>query len=162
MSQKKTSGNIRPIFNEYLILGVFAVVALSLLACGAIFGWSEAKIAERSQKPPAEVIAAPAMTSADYEREVSDVMTPFLELAAEFKQENFAADSAPMLELVTKTQERLLNVDRVPADHRTPHLSFVLLLDQWKRALSGSVLDQKTVIEKTETTVRENPWITRK
>ena len=48
---------------------------------------------------------------------------------------------------------------RVSKDSRDAHLAFVLLLDQWKRALGGSKIDQGEVLKKTSELVSENPWV---
>lgn len=160
MTQKAPKRSSIFVFNEFTILFVFAAVSLTMLFFGGLFGVSSLDwdgSAKNSSVPAA--VMPPAPTTEAYQAETRGVMTPFLQAAANMKKENFAVAADPaMLDLVNKTQERMLTV-RVPKDSRDGHLAFVLLLDQWKRALGGSKIDQDAVLKKTPQLTDEYPWV---
>ncbi len=147
------------VFNEFTVLFTFGAVGLVMLLFGGIFGvgnldWDDS--AKEIAAPEAIVQTAP--TTEEYQAEARGAMTPFLQEAVNVRKENFASMDPSMLDLATKTQDRMLDV-RVPKDSRDAHLAFVLLLDQWKRALGGSKIDQKAVLKKTSQLIAENPWV---
>ncbi len=146
-------------FNEFTVLVVFGVVGLGMLLFGGIFGLRDLDLGASEKRVVAPAVVAP--TTEAYQKETRDVMTPFLRQAANVQVQNFSADIPSMLELVTKTQELMLRV-RVPKDSREAHLSFVLLLDQWKRALAGSKSDQAAVLAKTPELVAAHSWVMQK
>jgi hypothetical protein len=93
-----------------------------------------------------------------YRQEAHDVLSPFVNQALEMDKEELGGSDPLFLELTTRTQERLLRL-RVPKEERDSHLTFVLLLDQWKRALEGSSPDRAVVLEGTTRVVAAHPWI---
>ena len=104
MPKKVTEKN--PLFavNEFTVLFVFMAVSLVLLFFGGIFavggpGWDTST----EQTAAQQVIAPPAPTTAAYQAETSEVMTPFLNLALNMQKENFATMDSSMLDLVNKT-----------------------------------------------------------
>lgn len=149
MSKKKEH-----LFNEFTILGAFVVVALSGLIVGSISLIIQAN-AERDSAPEAT-----APTARDYRAEAKAVITPFLGQAAVISQGVFpeGTDTA-MSDLVDLTQERLLGLT-VPASEREVHLSMVILLDQWRRALNGTDRDMAGVIARTDKLLIDYPWLT--
>ncbi len=136
-----------------IVLGAFAATTLAGLAYGAISGLSRADIL-----PPSVPAPLVAPTQEEYRAETSGVMADFWEQSSRMTRADVKAPDPRFVDIVEKTQERLLRV-RVPKDDRDAHLSFVLLLDQWKRALSGSVADQEKVFEKSEAVLTANPWV---
>lgn len=136
-----------------IVLGAFVATTLVGLAYGAISGLSHGDIIPPSV--PAPVVAP---TREEYRTETVGVMADFWEQSARMTREDLRVPDPRFVDIVGKTQERLLRV-RVPREERDAHLAFVLLLDQWKRALDGSAADQEKVFEKTEAVLTENPWI---
>lgn len=136
-----------------IVLGAFAATMLAGLTYGLAMSYAPDEAVPVVEQP---VLVAP--TRAEYRAETVGVMADFWEQSARMTRDDVRNVDPRFLEIVTKTQERLLRV-RVPKDERDAHLSFVLLLDQWKRALGGSVADQEKVFEKTETVLVEYPWI---
>jgi len=140
--------------NELAVVAVFfAIVAIGLIY--AIFNLDLAPSAS-----PGEVVWAPkAPTLDEYRGEARTVLGPFLEQAAVADPDQLVETETVFKSLVDKTQERLLRL-RVPAEAREAHLSFVLLLEQWRRALGGSAADQAKVSGMTEKVTAANPWLT--
>ena len=141
------------LLNEFTVLGVFVVVALAGLAIGAV------SLIMDYQKygPPKPIVLAP--TAADYRVEARAVVGPFLGQAAVIGQ-GVSPEGAEELmgELVDMTQERLLGMT-VPATERDAHLSMVILLDQWRRALDGTDLDMSGVVSRTDDLLVDYPWL---
>jgi hypothetical protein len=138
---------------EMIVLGAFASAVLVGLAYGVF-----ATVVPRDT-PATEAVPVPvAPTQEEYRTEAVAVMADFWQQSANVTAEGLRNPDPRFVEIVTKTQERLLRV-RVPKEDRDAHLTFVLLLDQWKRALNGSTLDQERVFEKSETVRTANPWI---
>lgn len=163
------AGNKRggPPLNEYTVLGGFAVAVLFMLLCGALFLWddmrskagtSDLPTVAGQRGPKQEVLTGPAPSEQEYKAEVASVLSPFLSSALKVQAEDFAMPPAELKDLAQKTQDRLLRV-RVPKEFKDGHLSYVLLLDMWKRALGGSKADQAAVTSKTAETLDENPWL---
>lgn len=138
---------------EMIVLGAFAATTLVGLAYGAISGLSHGDIV-----PPAAPAPLVAPSQEEYRAETADVMADFWEQSSRMTRDDLKVPDPRFVDIVEKTQERLLRV-RVPKDGRDAHLSFVLLLDQWKRALGGSAADQEKVFDKSEDVLTENPWI---
>jgi len=136
------------------VVGVFfAVVAIGLVY--ALFHL------EPSVSPSAQVTApAPSALTIDaYHQEAKSILAPFLEQAVNVAPENLADEGQTLKDLIGKTKDRLLRLSKLPKEARETHVAFVLLLDKWNRALSGSVSDQRTVVESTRQLVAANPWL---
>lgn len=143
--------------NEFTILGAFVAVAFFGLVYGAIVVTTGAAGLRGLDEEIAEVLPA-APTDDEYRADARDVLAPFVAQAAVMGDSAFDGDTSALRQLVEKTQERFLRV-RVPASFRTTHLSFILLFDQWKRALDGSAPDREVVIEKTRQLIGDNMWL---
>ncbi|MEA3248968.1 MAG: hypothetical protein U9Q03_01265 [Patescibacteria group bacterium] len=148
MSKKKVT-----FFNEFTILGTFVVVALAGLAIGAV-----SLIADYQKYGPVEpLVTAPPV--GEYRAEARAVVAPFLGQAAVISQVVVPEGADRVMgDLVDMTQERLLGMT-VPATERDAHLSMVILLDQWRRALSGTELDMAGVATRTDGLLADYPWL---
>ena len=147
----------KPHPNEFTVIGAFVLAGtLSLVVGGTALLLLSRQEVFTSLTPQLEPRKAP--TVAEYRAEARTVLSPFLEQAANMTEEDIGSGDAIVLGLVEKTQERLLNMI-VPADERDAHLAFVLLLDQWKRALKGSAADIARVGDSTSGTVDAYPWV---
>jgi hypothetical protein len=148
-----------PTFTEYAVFGLLVSVVLfgvffsvfSFFAKGGR-GGSNVSVAVSQPTPVAP-------TASQYQDEVRGVMAPFLEQAQKMTSADFSADNSAMNDLATKTQDRMIGI-RVPKEYKDAHLSFVLLLAQWSRALGGSVTDQAAVLQKTAEVIAADPWLT--
>jgi hypothetical protein len=142
--------------NEFAILGVFVAV----VCLGLVFALLQVGMGIGKKRAVSEAsVPTPPPTLGEYQSDASSIMAPFLSQAKRVTVEDFGAtDSAPIAELVQKTQERLLRL-RIPREARDIHLEFVLFLDQWQRALIGSVADQRRVIANTELLFAKYPWL---
>jgi len=141
-------------FNESIVIAAFfAVIAFGLVY--ALFHMTTAP-ASPSSGGAAVLIKAPSLS--EYQSETRSVLAPFLEQAAAADPQRLGAADAVFGDLINKTEERLLRV-RVPAEARDTHRSFVLFLEQWRRAAGGSKLDQDRVAAMTARIASENPWL---
>ncbi len=140
--------------NELTVVGVFFVV----IAIGLVYALLNLDLgpASSGENPDAAAVRAP--TVEEYQGEARSVLTPFLEQAAAVDADGLAAADEVFQALIDKTQERLLRV-RVPAQARETHLSFVLLLEQWRRALRGTAADQARAADMTVKLTSANPWL---
>ncbi len=139
--------------NELTVVGVFFAV----IAIGLVYALFHLNLTPTSPaQPAAPVVKAP--TIEEYQSEARSVLAPFLEQAAAVDSGSLAAADEVFGALIDKTQERLLRV-RVPAQARETHLSFVLLLEQWRRALKGSAADQDRAADMTVKLTSANPWL---
>jgi hypothetical protein len=104
------------------------------------------------------VTAAP--TSDEYRAQAADVLSPFVSQVSAMAPSDFGRAGTEMTAFAAKTQEALLAL-RVPGELREAHLSFVLLLDQWKRALSaaGTEADRAVAVERTRSLLVTYPWL---
>lgn len=147
----------RVLINEFTILGVFIAVVVFGLLYGVLLAVTGTLFPDvRGAFPAAQPVVAPTM--AEYEVEAREVLAPFFTQALQMAPADFAGDTGAMLQLVQKTQDRLLRV-RVPKEYQDAHLGFVLLLDQWKRALAGSGPDREVVLQKTKDQAAANQWL---
>lgn len=147
----------RLLVNEFTIFGVFIAVAVFGLLYGMLLAATGGVPSAVSQDlPELQPVVAPTM--AEYESEAREVLAPFFRQALQTRPEDLTGDTGAMLQLVQKTQDRLLRV-RVPKEYRDAHLGFVLLLDQWKRALTGSAPDRAAVLDKTREQGTANAWL---
>ena len=144
------------LINEYTVFGIFiAIVSLGLLYGGVRVLFSSA-VSHVTQNV---IMQTPQVLSVqDYKRETRDILIPFLTQAKNIKIGENIEDPSLILGMIQTTQDRLLRL-RVPREFLDTHLSFVLLLDQWKRAMNGSRLDQKIAQEKTQSALKTNPWL---
>ncbi|HTM67975.1 MAG TPA: hypothetical protein VL426_01625 [Candidatus Binatia bacterium] len=154
--RKKAQTGLR--INEFTVFGAFVAVAVFGLAYGIIAA-ALGKITVTDDLGEALWQPAPALTPTEYERQAADVLSPFLGQAASMSREDLDGDDTATLQLVEKTQERLLRIAHVPTDHKDAHLRAVLLLDQWKRALAGPGPDREAVLDKTKQLVKDYPWL---
>ncbi|MEY4723585.1 MAG: hypothetical protein RLZZ324_1098 [Candidatus Parcubacteria bacterium] len=142
-------------FDELTVLEVFLVVALFGLVAGATFLALFPQLASQSVVSAVQV----APTPEEYRADAAEAMKQFLSQAGNMTDADFGGTAAPiMLELAGKTQTALLAL-RVPGDLKDAHLAFVLLLDRWKRALSGDVNAQTGLAEKTKQLMATYPWV---
>jgi len=141
------------LFNEFTILGVFVIIAMAGLIVGAV------SIATQSQevRDPEPVVSGP--TASEYRAQASAVFEPFL-TQVRIIGDGTLPDGAGsvMSDLVNLTQERLLGMT-VPSSERDAHLSMVILLDQWRRAIEGTQMDVAGVVLRTESLLEDYPWI---
>ncbi len=136
---------------EFVILAAFVVAVTVGLLYGAVI------VAVSGNRPAA--VAPPAAPTVDaYRAEAQGVLAPFFEQAQRMTSADLAAPSSELVDLVAKTQERLLRLV-VPKEEKDVHLALVLLLEQWKRALAGSAADREAVIDKTRQMIAKNRWL---
>lgn len=141
---------------EFIVFGLVISVACVALLYGITLVFNASpkndSMSAETQQP---VVVAPSTT--EYDSSASDVMTPFLQQAALVTPASFTGDLSLLGDLVTKTEDRLLRL-RLPAERRDAHLSAVLLLGSWKRAIAGSAQDQNDVLSATAEFVKTAPW----
>ncbi len=138
--------------NQLTVLGVFFAVVL----IGLIYGLLNMDLTGLQQ--PLSAPVQPAPTVEQYQADAEEILSPFLVQASKMTAADLASADPVLIDLVQKTQERLLRL-RVPKEEKEAHLSFVLLLDQWRRALSGSSADQGSVLDNTHAVVSQNAWL---
>ncbi|HTK05098.1 MAG TPA: hypothetical protein VL500_05930 [Candidatus Eisenbacteria bacterium] len=144
--------------DEFTVFGAFVAVAVFGLVYGIVaVAVGKFDVSAGYEEPLLQPVEPP--TELEYQTEARDVLSPFFGQALTMRQEDLSGDNSAMLQLVEKTQDRLLRV-RVPADYREFHLSAVLLLDQWKRALAGSKPDRDAALGKTQELAKKSPWLT--
>lgn len=141
--------------SQAAVVGVFfAVIAIGLIY--AVFHLQVVRAPSSALpeafKPP------PPPTIEGYQAEVLSVFGPFMQQAVNINTQNLSSMDPVFASLIEKTQDSLLRV-RVPASEREAHLSFVMLLDQWKRAVGGSRADQDRVSQATRGVAAANPWL---
>ena len=136
--------------NGLAISAVFFLVVAAGLAYG-LFNLDT--VATTPGPQPAAV-----MTEDQNREEARSILGPFISQASGMSARSVDSVGPIFSDLVAKTQDRLLRL-RVPRDARDAHLSFVLLLDRWKRALDGSLSDKNKAIEQTATVLAAHPWL---
>lgn len=140
-------------FNEFTVLGIFVASILIGLTFGLVF-WlsaqsSSADMIKHENRVP---------TVIEYRTDVASVMTPFLVQAESIKTNKVTDDAGEaIIDLANLTQDRLLRM-RVPGSEREAHLSFVILLDQWKQAVKSGG-DLVGVLQRTQKITDEHRWI---
>ena len=140
--------------NELTVVAVF----FAIVAIGLIVTLFSLDLVPESSLQGDVVQARKAPTVEEYRSEARDVLSPFLEQARMIGSDQAAYDETVFLGLVDKTQERLLRLI-VPVQGQEAHLSFVLLLEQWRRAINGSVSDQAQAPDNTQKVIAANPWL---
>jgi len=141
------------VFNEFTIVGVFVAVVFVGLVVGLVSAISAATPTE----PVASVVTAPTLI--EYRTEARAVLAPFLSQAETVDSEALTEEAQiALVDLASRTQERLLRI-RVPASEREAHLSFVVVLDQWKNALAGTSDDLEGVLDRTALLVQKHRWV---
>lgn len=151
----------RHTIGEFLVLGVIVAAACVGVLYGVFMAFKKGDASPSSATPDAQDQPAPvAPAPEEYDASAQEVMAPFLQQAALVTDASFDGDLTALGDLVTKTEERLLRV-RVPADRRDTHLSAVLLLGSWKRAIAGSAQDRKDVLSATATFAASASWSAR-
>ncbi len=139
---------------KFLAVAVFFAV----IVLGAIVGLTY--IAITKAKSP--VHSAPivfAETEEEYHAAAKEVMMPFFLQAEKMTAADVRAVAPEMRELVQKTQDRLLRMERIPKEAQSAHLSFVLLLGSWLRALDGGGAGADALITKTAEIRNEQSWV---
>jgi hypothetical protein len=142
------------IFNEFAVIGVFAVVAISGIFIGAISALTVEATTDAIVVPD---VTAP--TIIEYRTETRSVIAPFLKQIESVQAGSLAAEAADAIaDLAARTQDRLLRV-RVPGSERDAHLSLVIILDEWRTAARGSEADVTGVLERTAKLLSDYRWI---
>lgn len=156
-------------FNQFTVLIGFVIAVLFMLAFGGIYIYFGAKkvaesvpsadvVANNVARPQEEALQGPPPSAEEYQIEIKSVAGPFFASVAQMQQADVLDAPAELSSLVGETQERLFT-ERVPSEFRETHLSLVLLLDQWKRALAGNAIDQQTALAKTDEFLAANAWL---
>lgn len=140
--------------NELTVVAVFFAVII----IGSVYAILNITLAPDAATSQNKAPAVKPPTLAEYRGEAKVAFGPFLEQAAVFRADQFGAADQVFIDLIDKTQERLLRI-RVPAGAREAHLSFVMLLDQWRRAFRGSGADRSLVSDSTSRVIAANPWL---
>ncbi|MBI4457464.1 hypothetical protein HY633_00685 [Candidatus Uhrbacteria bacterium] len=148
------------LFTEFAVLGGFVMVAFIgyFVAIGSVLWPSFLESAPQQVQVEA---SPPAPSVEEYRASVANVAGPLLSQVRLLTDADLAAKgevAVSLSSLVGKTQERLLRVT-VPNVERDTHLSLVLLLEQWKRALAGSKADGKVVRANTAKMIAAHPWL---
>lgn len=138
--------------DEFLVLEVFlAVVAFGLFA-GALF------IVISATTPPAPTVPVVlAESEEEYRTAAKEVLDPFFSQVSHMTAAGVRAAAPEMRDLVQKTQDRLLRMERIPKESQATHLSYVLLLGQWIRVLDNAGVGADAVVTKTAEVLKENP-----
>jgi hypothetical protein len=145
------------VVTEYTVLEVFLGIAAFGLLVGSLFSvlYGGTGGEDASALPPPS-----AMSDDDYQAQVRSITAPFLAEAAKVRTRADVAKEGPSaLDLVTSTEDGLVRMDRIPSEERDVHLSLVLLLDKWKRALTGSAADADALVAKTDEVLGAVPWL---
>lgn len=155
----------RHVLDEFAVLGAFVLVSTIGLLYGGLLLFLAA-----TAEPAAYVIEAvqPPLVE-EYRRDARVSVGPFFDEvlaaglvevdAARFGDPGSGPGSGSALAASAEKAKADLLVLRVPGEERETHLSLVLLLEQWRRALAGSVADQDTVLERTHRLLQEHPWM---
>lgn len=104
--------------------------------------------------------SVPALTMDEYRGQTLQATSPFLSQVAVLKTEDLAGENEALAAEATGVSERLLEMKHVPADAKDVHLRLVLLVDQWRRALSGSIAERRSAVANTSRLLKEQPWLT--
>lgn len=141
--------------NEFTVFGAFVVVAfIGLLSLGAVVLFGKDAVTELAG---VEAVTAPSVDA--YQAEARQIMSAFLGSAGKLTIDDIEGVKTELQAIVATTQTRLISV-RVPSGERDAHLALVLLMEQWKRALAGSDIDQQTdVFQRTQDFIMAHPWI---
>ena len=100
-----------------------------------------------------------AETEEEYHAAAKEVMRPFFSQAEKMTAADVRAAAPEMRELVQKTQDRLLRMERIPKEAQVAHLSFVLLLGSWLRVLENSGAGADGLLTKTAEIRHEQLWV---
>jgi hypothetical protein len=142
-------------WSEFVVLGVFAAVVIA----GLLYALVIVVVVGKDGAVETDIALPPVPpTAEEYRSGARDVLVPFLDQADLMTEADVASAGPVVDDFVEKTQERLLRL-RVPKEYRDAHLTFVLLLDQWRRALAGSEPDRAVVLAKTRAVVETYPWV---
>ncbi len=143
----------KAIFSRFAVVGVFVAVVLVGLGYGLLIIVLDANLTEPKQSA---VLQVP--TVIEYRAEAGTVMAPFLGQIETLQMGAITEDAGEAIaDLAGRTQDRLLRM-RVPSSERDAHLSFVILLDQWKRAVNVEG-DISGVLRRTNELVEKYRWI---
>jgi hypothetical protein len=147
---------------------VFPAIFLIIVSIGFIYGLTRlnvpssalpADLTVSSVPSDEESAASTAPTVAEYRDAAVRALQPFLGVVSENEEATtVSADQAARLKVEDSVQAMLSLT--VPASEREFHLSAVLLMEQWKRALSGSSLDARRAIASAEDWLEDNYWLT--
>ncbi len=144
----------REVWDELIVLVVFVAFCAAGLIYVGFLAWRG-----NGQPSPQRLVASSAQTPDEYRQASREIVRPFFDQVSQLTPEGIEAGGADLANLASKTQERLLRMQHIPASEREAHLSLVLLLDKWNRAGQGSIADQTDVLAKTQELLTTYPWI---
>lgn len=135
---------------------VFVIVVSGLY----LYGMSQARYTSppRINQSAETTVTVSAPSVSEYRQQVQLGLEPFFALAASYPDNADVSPDPILSETIRGWQQRLLAL-RVPSAEREAHLSVVLLLDQWRRALDGSVLDGNRALATVDQLVADYPWM---
>ena len=153
---------MRKILSTLYRFPVFTIFIV-LVTVGIFFGMISAIVSSRRGQYPQnqQLAASQTEATAQYQSQASEATKIFFDQARVViatKNNKPASWPSAFAPLVSSTKSALVAM-RVPADMRTTHLSLVLLLDKWQRAIDGSSADQKNVFVVTTQFLAKNPWL---
>lgn len=142
--------------SQAAVVGVFfAVIAIGLIY--AVFNMKVVSAPRTSL--PAALRLPPPLTVSAYQAEAKSVFGPFMQQALRIGPADPAYADPVFSSLIQKTEDSLLRMERLPSSVRDAHLSFVMLLEKWKRAVGGSRADQEQLARATRAVADANPWL---
>jgi hypothetical protein len=133
---------------------VFVIIVSGLY----LYGMSQARYTTPPRIQPAASVEISAPSAADYRQQVRLILEPFFELVASYPAAAGVSADPVLAQVVAGWQQELLALT-VPAAEREAHLSAVLLLDQWQRALNGSPLDGGRALASVDQLLSDYPWL---
>ncbi len=131
---------------------------LAVVVFGLFAGMLFIAISATTPSPRTEPVVL-AESEEEYRAAAKEVLAPFISQASNMTTKDVASAAPEMRDLVQKTQDRLLRMERIPKESRAAHLSFVLLLGQWLRVLDDAGVGAKSVIAKTADVIKEHSWV---
>lgn len=145
---------------------VYPAIFLLVVSVGFIYGLTRLNVPSSawpagltaSPSPDEEPAAVAAPTVPEYRDAAARALQPFLAVAFE-KGESDPVEADEQARLRVEDSVQAMLDLTVPASEREFHLSAVLLMEQWKRALSGSSLDARRVNASTEQFLEDNDWL---
>ncbi|MFH2062529.1 MAG: hypothetical protein ABIJ46_00025 [bacterium] len=139
--------------SRFLAVGFFAVLVVAGLSYGI---WSAYRSAGSRANQTIEVSAP---TVEEYRSEASVVVAPFLEQMSALPDGELSDQTNDsLLSLAATTQERLLRMT-VPGSERDAHLSFVTLIDRWRRIADGQDGDRESIRQQATDLLIRYDWL---
>lgn len=150
----KKSGH--SIWDKFLVLGVF----VSFVGAGFIYiGVTLWRLSGPAYGVPAISVAS-APSSEEYQADCREISGPFLKQASVVDPEKIGIVGPELSKMAEATKQRLLRL-KVPTADRDAHLRLVLLLDQWKKASTGSADLAADAVARTAALLADFPWLSR-